>query len=312
MNYHGAIRTMFLLSVTSVLGCRPREESAAIKTEASQTHWNYQEQSHWPSLCLTGHRQSPIEISPALLTNAKIRPTLTPQYPDQIPMKVLDNSHTIEVTADQNTRPGGLLYDDKLFQLAQFHFHMPAEHVIKGERRSDLEVHFVHKHVSPEGKTTAIALGFLLSSNDFSDNRKHPNSSFDEIFREVDKDCGHSMNEQGFHCKPVAGTQSMEGDIEYSEKSVVAPVIANLQVPVKQMIADLIRDNTFIAYEGSLTTPGCDEIVTHIVGVREIQVPALIGRTFVKTGYDNSARNIQPVVLPNDVKVRKFASPRLL
>ena len=50
----------------------------------------------------------------------------------------------------------GVIYESTFYQLLQFHFHWPAEHVIDG-KRSDLEMHLVHKH-SNSGKLLVIAV----------------------------------------------------------------------------------------------------------------------------------------------------------
>jgi carbonic anhydrase len=43
--------------------------------------------------------------------------------------------------------PGGTLRrGDKTYELVQYHFHAPSEHLVEG-RNFAMEVHFVHKHV---------------------------------------------------------------------------------------------------------------------------------------------------------------------
>lgn len=98
---------------------------------------------HWGDLssenkaCSAGTEQSPIDLDgpvdadyPAVEVDFK--PT---------PLKVVNNGHTIQVNcaAGSSSLIGG-----KRFQLLQFHFHHPSEHLLKGSATA-LECHFVHK-----------------------------------------------------------------------------------------------------------------------------------------------------------------------
>ena len=58
-----------------------------------------------------------------------------------LPLRILNNGHTIQVNADPGSACviGGARYE-----LLQFHLHHPSEHLLAG-RGFDLECHFVHK-----------------------------------------------------------------------------------------------------------------------------------------------------------------------
>ena len=58
-----------------------------------------------------------------------------------MPLRIVNNGHTIQVNAD----PGSsCTIGGKRYELLQFHFHHPSEHLISG-KPFDLECHFVHK-----------------------------------------------------------------------------------------------------------------------------------------------------------------------
>ena len=109
-------------------------------------HWSYEgdggpakwgELSPEYALCGTGKEQSPIDLRNAI---ASALPDPAPAW-KSIPLKVINNGHTIQVDA-----PGGgtLVLDGVAYELLQFHFHHPSEHLIDG-RPAAMEAHFVHK-----------------------------------------------------------------------------------------------------------------------------------------------------------------------
>ena len=112
-------------------------------------HWSYDGEGapeRWAELspeyaaCGLGKEQSPIDLHgaiPAAMPDPA--PSWTP-----IPLKVLNNGHTIQV---DGTGGGSLMLDGQAYDLLQFHFHHPSEHLVEG-RAAALEAHFVHKSTS--------------------------------------------------------------------------------------------------------------------------------------------------------------------
>ncbi|MGF1501480.1 MAG: carbonic anhydrase [Paracoccaceae bacterium] len=113
--------------------------------EDGAPHWAYQGASGpvaWGELleayatCGTGSRQSPVSLPAAAERAAGVvmfdyRPT---------PIEILNNGHTVQV----NHAPGSRIeVGGKYFELKQFHFHAPSEHVIDGVPAA-LEMHLVH------------------------------------------------------------------------------------------------------------------------------------------------------------------------
>jgi len=102
-------------------------------------------------MCKEGKQQSPINIVPTKDTN------LTPLDLNYTvgAKSIINNGHSIQVNVqDGNT----LKLDGKVYKLKQFHFHVPSENNIKGDK-FPLEAHFVH--VSDDGKIAVIGVMFV-------------------------------------------------------------------------------------------------------------------------------------------------------
>jgi carbonic anhydrase len=123
---------------------------AAIANE-NQPHWEYDGKDGpglWGELspdykaCAIGEQQSPINIEgaiPANLGKFDFNYHLSA-------LRIVNNGHTIMLRSD----PGNYVYvDNDRFDLAQFHFHHPSEHTVKGERYP-MEAHFVHRNSKKE------------------------------------------------------------------------------------------------------------------------------------------------------------------
>ncbi len=122
-------------------------------------HWGYLGDSspaHWGEIdskfkmCGEGKQQSPIDIVSAKDAN------LTPLKLDyKVGSKsIINNGHSIQV----NIKDGNsLTLDGKVYKLKQFHFHVPSENNIHGDK-FPLEAHFVH--VSDDGKIAVIGVMF--------------------------------------------------------------------------------------------------------------------------------------------------------
>ncbi|MBF0337645.1 MAG: carbonic anhydrase [Nitrospirae bacterium] len=110
-------------------------------------HWSYEGKEgpeHWGDIsksyevCKTGKSQSPIDLPKELKTSTK---SIGFNYRTG-PIKTLNNGHTIQV----NVSPGSTVtVDGKKYNLLQFHFHSPSEHVVGGTPY-EMEVHLVHKN----------------------------------------------------------------------------------------------------------------------------------------------------------------------
>lgn len=113
-------------------------------------HWSYEGDTgpaHWGELspdfktCQLGLQQTPIDLANAVKSNSPGKVELDYR---STPLRILNNGHTIQVNAE----PGSAcILDGKRYELLQFHFHHPSEHLLSG-KPFDLECHLVHRAAS--------------------------------------------------------------------------------------------------------------------------------------------------------------------
>jgi carbonic anhydrase len=140
----GALRLLGLGAGAAV--CPFCLSSLAQAADSHAPHWSYEGEggpAQWGKLspdfktCELGIQQTPIDLKDGI--RAEIG-GVELAYP-AMPLRVLNNGHTIQV----NCAPGGRArINDAAYDLLQFHFHHPSEHLLSG-KPFDLECHFVHK-----------------------------------------------------------------------------------------------------------------------------------------------------------------------
>ena len=110
-------------------------------------HWTYegsQGPEYWGDLdpaftaCKLGRRQSPINIMNTT-GNLSLGPLVIKYRKSTV--RVINNRHTIQADYEKGSR---LTYAGRLYELAQFHFHSPSEHLVRATQ-FDMEAHLVHK-----------------------------------------------------------------------------------------------------------------------------------------------------------------------
>jgi carbonic anhydrase len=114
-------------------------------------HWSYEGEGgpeRWGRLspdfkvCELGLEQTPIDIAGGV--KAEIGGVDFDYRP--MPLRILNNGHTIQVNCDPGSRAR---INGAVFELVQFHFHHPSEHLLSGTG-FDLECHFVHRSSAGE------------------------------------------------------------------------------------------------------------------------------------------------------------------
>lgn len=109
-------------------------------------HWSYEGKTgpeHWGELqsdfkvCQLGLDQTPIDLAGGIRGEVA-KPTMDYK---PLPLRIVNNGHTIQVNADSGS---SCVVDGTKYELLQFHFHHPSEHLLAG-KRFDLECHFVHR-----------------------------------------------------------------------------------------------------------------------------------------------------------------------
>lgn len=120
---------------------------AGIARASEGAHWAYKGEhgpEHWGdmdkafSVCSAGGQQSPISISSAI--KAEIDPISVSWKKSSA--KIVNNGHTIQVNMPDGS---SISRNGKAYDLLQFHFHAPSEHLVDG-MTYPMEVHFVHKN----------------------------------------------------------------------------------------------------------------------------------------------------------------------
>ncbi|MCC0177325.1 carbonic anhydrase family protein [Waterburya agarophytonicola K14] len=109
--------------------------------------WSYQGDtgsSFWGELdpefatCKVGKAQSPINLPSSVSSSFG---SLELSYKDT-PLTIVNNHRTIRV----DYQPGSnLTLDGQIYELLQFHFHQPSEHLVWGQT-FEMEAHFVHQN----------------------------------------------------------------------------------------------------------------------------------------------------------------------
>lgn len=114
--------------------------------------WSYEGASdpgHWSelqsdySLCSTGQAQSPINLRSQDLNSD--HETLNVDYHSS-PLDEVNNGRTVTVNYEAGNT---LTLNSQTYELVQFHFHAPSEHLINNQT-SAMEMHLVHKNAANE------------------------------------------------------------------------------------------------------------------------------------------------------------------
>ena len=150
--------------------CAPvTREAASSHAEGETTahdapHWGYTGDTgpaFWGELnpdyilCETGTSQSPIDID--AVNQVDLANVAIHYQPGQV--KFINNGHTIEGVYPEGSY---IELEGVRYNLEQFHFHAPSEHMVGGEHAA-LEVHFVHKDA--QGNLAVIGVLFQEGSD---------------------------------------------------------------------------------------------------------------------------------------------------
>ena len=211
---------------------------------STKSDYSYTAQDRWPGVCTTGRRQSPINV---ITRNVQCSTNLRPlqfnnEYYQPISGSWKNNGHGVEFTLDDKVNaimktPVGQ------YKLVSLHFHWGAgqgqgsEHLING-RASELEIHFVHENMNNVADTAKNAKAVLSVRG-------------------------------GMRYVPINGI--------YSQLDVTSiRSYGSNEIPISGIyLSSLLPYNKdYYYYEGSLTTPDCNEIVQWFLVKQEIVVPA--------------------------------------
>lgn len=132
------------VGLSTVVACAP--QGPAMGAGAAEVPWSYAGATGpeaWGNLspefalCETGTMQSPINLASATTT-----PLPGPEFRyAAAPLEVANLGHTLQV----NYAPGSTLaLGNQTYELVQYHFHTPAEHLLRGQH-FPMALHLVHR-----------------------------------------------------------------------------------------------------------------------------------------------------------------------
>ncbi|WP_298330478.1 carbonic anhydrase family protein [uncultured Dokdonia sp.] len=167
---------LLIAGISILIAVNSCQNEATTHTENNQSnnahtekHWSYNGEtgpSHWKELEVNsdcgGKYQSPINI-----VNYQLDETLAPlniTYSDSTHIHdVVNNGHSIQYNFDAGDY---ITLDNKRYELKQFHFHEPAEHLIDGVRYP-MVLHLVHISDAGEYAVFAVMAKEGVSSSPF-------------------------------------------------------------------------------------------------------------------------------------------------
>ncbi|RYP40592.1 hypothetical protein DL767_001592 [Monosporascus sp. MG133] len=205
------------------------------------------------SACSTGMRQSPIDMVPEhfnMMPGNSIGLTI-PDVPEGAEFENLGT--TVEVVMEGL---GGQLTmsDGTAYNLSQFHFHHPSEHMDNGVSMP-MEMHMVFQSEANE----VAVIGMYIDI----------------------EDCGAggpgSVNAKKAECKQLSrrAPSSLLETVFASVEEIAEPGSHTTTGPlVMSEVVDALTAGNFQAYSGSLTTPPCTEDVSWFVSTQQLVLSA--------------------------------------
>ncbi|CAB3226967.1 unnamed protein product [Arctia plantaginis] len=250
---------------------------------SQQAEWSYYYETEWPGICRTGTQQSPINImtQSAVLdeNHTHIKGPLQFRGYNSVKVRGENNGHTLKWGVDgQESQPvlsGGPLNGTYTFM--QFHLHWLSEHAIDG-MKYPLEIHMVHVKTGLELSEALQRPDGVAVIGTFALIGRHRGASYalEQIMSDVPYLSDRTQN------------KTDEFDID----------LTRMFSPDTQ---------SYYTYQGSLTTPNCEEVVTWIVMDRPIYITDDQYKAFysVDVGSSYNYRSLQP---SNRIVYRSVAS----
>ena len=147
---------------------------------AGPDHWGEMEREHEKHLqCREGQNQSPINIVNVHESNLV---SLHFHY-FETSIKIINNSHTMHLSYREGSY---VTWGDQKYELIQFHFHRPGEHLIEG-KAFEMELHLVHK--TPDHQYVVIAV--LFEEGEYNANNANLEIIWDKFPKKINLEFVH-------------------------------------------------------------------------------------------------------------------------
>nr|XP_022902563.1 carbonic anhydrase-like [Onthophagus taurus] len=198
------------------------------------SNWSYGDSDSWPGVCQTGSAQSPIDLIPSKTTDRVYSAFIFENYDKAYQGRVKNNGHSIAITLLNGTDgapiiTGGGLNDKYI--LDHIHFHWESEHTVNGES-FPLEMHLVHYSIKYSSLTEAAESQGIAVLGVFFEISLDDDDDFIPLVEVMDR----------------------------VEKNPSQEVALERMISPKSFLPRHTSD--YFRYQGSLTTPGCNEGVT--------------------------------------------------
>jgi carbonic anhydrase len=246
---------------------------------AATTAWNHDPASpigpsHWGeidssfSVCGAGTNQSPINIETAHVRVLHGPPLLLRYQESELAIE--NTGHVVEVMIPAGVNDVLQIGGDR-YMLTQYHFHAPSEHRVNG-RPADVEGHFVHTNAL--GDTAVVGVFYRIGHR--------PNALLEQILLNAPETSGAEGPPMG-EANPAELFSDLDGECAKHGGHV--------------------HVDSFYAYDGSLTTPGCTENVRwsvlsdggHVSQAAVTHFHQVISQFANYGGYPNNNRPVQPL-----------------
>ncbi|CAK1578946.1 unnamed protein product [Parnassius mnemosyne] len=240
--------------------------------DTSSSEWSYKYETQWPKQCRNGGLQSPINImSRSAIVDTfqtHIRGPLVFRGYGDVNLRTANTGRTLKWTLEEDTGApvlsGGPLRGNYTF--VQFHLHWFSEHAIDG-MKYPMEIHMLHVKT---GLTIEEAL-------------KRPDGlAVIAVFCQV-----HAGENSGY------SLQQIEAVLPELYNSTSGPGFTST-LNLSRLLSP--QQQSYYTYNGSLTTPDCQEVVTWIVMDHPISISDSQYKMIrqVNVGGVDNYRRLQP------------------
>jgi len=273
---------------TTPVGAKVEDPEGVSRRPPSSMHAH---QDKWEAACQPGMGkvQSPIILTTTNMAKYPESPIRFSKMPN-VKAELLDVGHTFQVRYLADSVGAIAEFEGQKFSLRQFHFHKPSEHILDG-KQYEMEGHFVFLNQDKNATPKALVLGVMIIEGP-------TNVELQKIWKflpPMKEGYGETDEELSDWDEIVTSHELEVESLGHHEKVLASGIEFDLY-------GLLPEKSDFIIYNGSLTTPGCAEEITHAVSLTPIHVDHEQGEHF-EGYYEGSNRDIQPI---GDLGARNF------